>query len=48
MTIIQMEIDKLVSRGQEVRTMLQPIARRSGGPAWERNNVTSREFIIAT
>jgi hypothetical protein len=28
--------------------MLQPISKRSGGPAWERNNVTSRDFVIAT
>jgi hypothetical protein len=45
--IILMKRDGLASRGQNIRTMLQPISRQKDGPAWERK-VSSSEFIIAT
>lgn len=46
MPIILMKIDDLVSRGQEIRTMLRPISGQEDGPAWDTKS-SSREFIIA-
>lgn len=38
MAIIQMKISELGSRGEDVRTMLQPISKLEYGPAWERKS----------
>ena len=46
MAIILMKIGDLGSRGQEVRTMLQPISKLPDGPARDQKS-TSRGLIIA-
>jgi hypothetical protein len=38
MAIIQMKISELVSRGENIRTMLRPISKLETGPAWERKS----------
>ena len=38
MAIIQMKVSELGSRGEDVRTMLQPISKLEYGPAWERKS----------
>ncbi len=38
MEIIRMKVSELISRGEDVRTMLQPISKIEYGPAWERKS----------
>jgi len=47
MPIIQVKMDALEHRGEYVRELLKPIAKRSGGPAWQRKGRVG-EFIIGT
>ncbi len=46
-SIIQMKIDGLSSRGKSIQTILRPISHQKQGPAWEQRG-SSREHIIAT
>lgn len=45
---IRLTIDKLSTRGEDIRKMLIPIAGQSGGPAWKPSGVSSSEMIIGT
>lgn len=47
MSIIQMEIGDLGSRGNKIQAVLRPISHQKQGPAWEPRS-SSREYIIAT
>lgn len=47
MPLIQATIENLTHRGEHVRQLLQPIAKQSGGPAWQPMSTVS-EFIIGT
>ncbi len=47
MYVILSPIRKLPSRGDEIRKLLQPIAKHEDGPAWQ-PIASSREYIIGT
>jgi hypothetical protein len=47
MPIIQVKMEELEHRGEYVRQLLKPIAKRSSGPAWQRKSSVG-EFIIGT
>src|SRR5579884_608446 len=47
MSIIQVKVHELGSRGRKIQTILRPISHPKHRPAWDRSNITSREYIIA-